>query len=96
MLKPFDERVQEVVKIYEEQVNHFATKTWQMLEKHGNIEAISRLVISPNLQIGFKILRDKNRLADTFEHIVLEYEDKFSKDVVEAAKWRLNNSNNLL
>jgi hypothetical protein len=92
----FDSRVNEVVTIYEEVVNHCATRTWQMLEKHGKIEAISRLVVSADLQEGFKILRDKGKLNDTFEHIVIEYKDKFSKDVVEAATWRLAHPYDLL
>jgi hypothetical protein len=96
MLKTINNRVEEVIKIYEEQANHIATRTRQMLEKYGNIEAISKLVTSPDLQLGFKTLRDKNMLDDTFEHIVLEYEDKFSKDVVEAAKWRLDNPYDLI
>jgi hypothetical protein len=92
----FDSRVNEVVTIYEKAVNHCATRTWQMLKKYGKIEAISRLVVSADLQEGFKILRDKGKLNDTFEHIVIEYKDKFSNDVVEAAIWRLKYPDKLL
>jgi hypothetical protein len=92
----FDSRVNDVVAIYEEAINHFATRTWQMLERYGKVEAISRLVVSPELQSGFEILRDGDRLDDTFEHIVIEYKDRFKEDVIQAAQWRLDHPYGLL
>jgi hypothetical protein len=41
-----------------------------MMEQHGEIEALSRLVVSADLQQGFKVLRDRNQLDKTFESLV--------------------------
>jgi hypothetical protein len=81
----FNRRVDEVVMIYESAIEHFATRTWQMLERYGKVEALSRLVVSPDLQNGFKVLRDKGMLKDTFEQVVIDFKDKFKPDIVESA-----------
>jgi hypothetical protein len=53
-------------------------------------------VVSSDLQDGFKVLRDKGKFNDTFEHIVIEYKEKFSTDVIQAAQWRLDHPYDLL
>jgi hypothetical protein len=49
-------------------------------------EALSKPVVSPDLQNGFKVLRDKGRLD----------EENFSEEVIQAAQWRLDNAKDLL
>jgi hypothetical protein len=92
----FEKRVNEVVGIYEDAITHFASRTWQMLERYGKVEALSRLVVSPDLQNGFKVLRDKGMLKDTFEQVVVDFREKFRPDVVQAAEWRIKEAENLL
>jgi len=96
MIDNFDKDVENAIKLYEEAIGQFASRTWQMIENLGKIEALSRLVVSPELQKGFKVLRDKNLLDKSFEAIVVKYKDKFKANVVQAAQWRLENPNNLL
>jgi tRNA nucleotidyltransferase/poly(A) polymerase len=89
MTDDFDKDVETTIELYEEAVGQFATRTWQMIEKYGKIEALSKLVVSPDLQKGFKVLRDKGMLRVTFEAIIVKYKDKFKQNIVEAALWRL-------
>ena len=88
--------VVKVIKIYEEVIGHPATRTWPMIEKYGVIEALSRLMISPDLQTGFKALRDINQLDKTFETLVVRFKHLFKPNIVEAAQWRLDNPYELL
>ena len=87
--------IQEVLEIYESAIGHAATRTWPMIEKYGEIESLSRLVVSADLQKGFKVLRDKGLLDKTFEAVVIRFEHLFKPDVVQAAKWRLDHANDL-
>ena len=67
-----------------------------MIDELGEKETLSRLMISADLQQGFKALRDSNQLDSTFEAIVVRFSGLFSPEVVEAAKWRLENPYQLL
>jgi hypothetical protein len=87
--------IMEVLKIYESAIGHAATRTRPMIENHGEIEALSRLVVSADLQKGFKVLRDKDQLDKTFEAVVIRFQHLFKPDVVQAAKWRLEHANDL-
>ena len=92
----FDNDVEVTIKLYEEVIGQFASRTRQMIEIHGKIEAISRLMVSSELQKGFKILRDKGLLDKTFESIVIKHKKLFKPDVLQAATWRLQNAYQLL
>jgi len=96
MINDFDSVVETAIKLYEEKIGQFATRTWQMIERYGKIEALSRLVVSADLQSGFKVLRDNGLLEYTFEAIVVKYKDKFKPNIVEAAQWRIQEANRLL
>lgn len=67
-----------------------------MIERHGAVEALSRLAESADLQKGFRILRDRDQLDSTFEALIVRHEGLFRRNVVEAARWRLDNANALL
>lgn len=84
------------IEVYENAIGGYASRTHQMIKKYGEIDALSKLVVSPDLQNGFKVLRDQNKLDSTFEKIVVKYSDLFKTDIVEAAQWRLKNAKNLL
>lgn len=92
----FKKEVIELIELYESAIGHAATRTWPLIEKFGEIEALSRLVVSPDLQKGFKVLRDRGQLEHTFEAVVMRYQHLFKPDAVQAAKWRLDHPYDLL
>ncbi len=87
--------VDAAISIYERASGHYAQATREMIKIHGRIETLSRLAKNAKLQHGFKILRDQDKLEQTFEAIIVRYPNEFCVDVVEAAQWRLDNANNL-
>lgn len=94
--KTLTEEVRRVIELYENVIGHTTTRTWPLIENLGEVEALSRLVVSPDLQKGFKALRDRDQLSNTFEAVVLEFKALFKPEIVEAAKWRLDNPHDLL
>ncbi len=92
----FQSQVAQAITLYEKTIGHAASRTRQMIDELGEKEALSRLMISADLQQGFKALRDSKQLDSTFEAIVLRFPDEFSDEVKQAAKWRLDNPYQLL
>src|SRR4051812_1194606 len=92
----FRAAVANAIALYERVIRHAATRTRQMIEVHGEVEALSRLMISPDLQQGFKALRDSDQLKQTFEAVVVRFRHFFRDEAVQAAQWRLDNPHNLL
>ena len=88
--------VAHAVVLYEQAIGRAATRTRQMIDAHGEVEALSRLMVSPDLQQGFKVLRDRDQLDRTFEAVVVRFPPLFTDSVVQAAQWRLNNPRSLL
>jgi hypothetical protein len=86
----FKREVEQVIRLYEEAIGHAATRTWPMIEKYGEIEALSRLMVSADLQKGFKVLRDNGQLDITFEALVVRFQHLFKPGIVQAAQWRLS------
>ena len=69
-----------------------ATRTWQMIKRHGVIEAVERAVNRPNVTLGYKSLLDVGLQDYAFEAIVLKYPSLFSEGAVQrcrerAAEW---------
>jgi hypothetical protein len=85
----FLEEVESAIQLYEKAICHAATRTRNMIEQHGEIEALSRLMVSADLQQGFKVLRDRDQLDKTFESVVVRFQHLFGSDAVQAARWRL-------
>jgi len=90
------DEIERAIHEYEQIIGHAATRTRQMIDRYGEVEALSRLMISPDLQQGFKALRDRDQLDLTFEAIVVRHPDLFNDDAVQAAQWRLDNPHDLL
>ena len=88
--------VNEAIEVYEDAIGGFAARTRQMIDKYGAVDALSKLVQSPDLQSGFRVLRDQNELDRTFEAVIVRHPDLFQEQVVEAAQWRLDNADELL
>lgn len=87
--------IERVLRIYENEIGVTAARTRQMIERHGAVDALSRLVESADLQRGFRILRDRGQLDSTFEALIVGHADLFRPHVVEAADWRLKNADDL-
>lgn len=88
--------VERVIAVYEQKAGVPASRTRPMIQRHGHIKALSRLVCSADLQQGFKVLRDLGLLDKTFEALVVHHRDLFRDSVVEAADWRLRHPDDLL
>ena len=92
----FLDEVEYAIKLYERASHHAATRTRQMIERYGEIDALSRLMVSADLQQGFRVLRDSDQLDKTFEAVVVRFGHLFKPDIVEAAQWRLDHPDELL
>ncbi len=91
----FKKEVEHTIRLYEKEIGHIATRTWPLIEKYGEVEALSRLMVTPDIQRGFKVLRDNDQLDKTFEALVVRFQHLFKSEIVQAAQWRLDNSDNL-
>ncbi|MDZ4277460.1 MAG: hypothetical protein U0995_15580 [Erythrobacter sp.] len=60
-----------------------------MRARHGTVEAISRLVISGDVQSGFNKLHSLGLLDYTIEAAVLKFPEEFRKQERECADFRL-------
>ena len=94
--KAFLDDVEKAIVFYEDTIDHVASRTRQMIVEYGIIEALSRLMVSPDLQQGFKVLWDTNQLDKSFESTVVKFKQLFESDVVESAQWRLAHPYDLL
>lgn len=92
----FKAEVERAISLYEREIGHAATRTRPMIERYGEIEALSRLMVSADLQQGFKVLRDRGQLDKTFEAVVIKFKHLFNPDIVQAAQWRLDHPFDLL
>lgn len=92
----FLQEVEQAIVLYEKTIGNAATRTRQVIKQYGAIKTLSRLMVSPDLQKGFKVLRDSKQLDKTFEAVVIRFKHLFERDVVEAAQWRLANPDHLL
>lgn len=92
----FHKEVEQAIALYEKANAHAATRTRQMIKQHGAVKTLSRLMVSADLQQGFKVLRDNKQLDKTFEAVVVRFKHLFERSAVEAAQWRLANPDQLL
>lgn len=95
LLQKLTKEVDRTIGIYQDINGEIASRTRKMIEERGVEKALSDLATSAELQLGFKTLRDAGRLDDTFEAIIIKFPELFQDRVVEAAQWRLDNSENL-
>lgn len=95
LLQKLTKEVDRTIGIYQDISGGIASRTREMIKKREVVEALSDLVTNAKLQLGFKTLRDAGRLDDTFEAIIVKFPELFQDRVVEAAQWRLDNSENL-
>jgi len=89
----FQKEIEETIILYEKTIGHFASRTRQMIENNGIINALEKLMTTADIQKGFKALRNNKLLDKTFEAIIIKYENEIEidKKAVEVAKFRYNN-----
>ena len=87
--------VNATIAFYEDALGRPATRTRQMIERRGAVDALALLVISGELQQGFRVLRDGNQLAQTFEALVVRFGTLFDAATVQAAQFRLDHADEL-
>ena len=66
-----------------------AARTWQMIQRHGIIEAVNRAVNRPEDTAGYKVLAKMGMVDFAFESVVLHYPEIFSEEAVECSAKRL-------
>jgi len=66
-----------------------ASRTWQMIKRHGIISAAERAVNRKIEPAGYKLLVAMGLHDLTFEAVIVRHPDKFSQEVVSLAKARL-------
>lgn len=69
--------------------NTRATRTWQMLTRHGIIEAVNRTVMREEKTAGFKALAEMGLQDRAFEAVVVRYPALFSDEAVKRSKERI-------
>jgi hypothetical protein len=67
-----------------------ATRTWQMIERHGIIGAVERVVNRPSEAKGYTALVEMGLEDKAFEAVVLRHPQVFSAGAVERSRERLN------
>jgi hypothetical protein len=66
-----------------------ASRTWQMIDRRGIIEAVERAVNRPADPVGYTALAEMGMQDLAFESVVLRYPDAFSHEAVERSAERL-------
>lgn len=73
-----------------------ASRTWQMVKKHGIIETAARAVNRAIEPQGYQYLVEMGLGNNTFEAVIVKYPNAFSKDVVAHATDRLTRLQDIL
>jgi hypothetical protein len=66
-----------------------ASRTRQMIKKHGIIGAVERAVNRKTETQGYTILVEMGMQDFAFEHVVLRYPDLFSQEAIDRSKERV-------
>lgn len=66
-----------------------ATRTWQMIDRHGIIESVNRVVARKDDAQGYKLLKEKSMEDLSFEAVVIRHPQVFSEEAVEYSKRRI-------
>jgi len=67
-----------------------ASRTWQMIERHGIIEAVERAVNRPQETVGYTVLVEMGLPDLAFEAVILRYPHLFSSEAVMRSKTRMS------
>ena len=67
-----------------------ASRTWQMIERHGIIEAVERAVNRPFETAGYTVLVEMGLLEYAFEAVILRHPARFSEAAVSISRQRMS------
>jgi hypothetical protein len=89
-ISDLDAWIDEAIRI-SSQHKYYPTTFMNMRRTHGTVGAIERLVISGDIQSGFRRLKELGLLQWTIEQAVLTFSNDFpNPEVRKAAQWRLD------
>jgi hypothetical protein len=71
-----------------------ASRTWQMIKRHGIIEAVERAVNRPTETSGYRALVEMGLEEYAFEAVILRHPNVFSAEAVERSRQRLAENTN--
>ena len=66
-----------------------ASRTWQMIKRHGVIQAVERAVNRPDETAGYTALVEMGLQDYAFEAIVVKYPTLFSAEAVQRCRTRI-------
>lgn len=66
-----------------------ASRTWQMIKRHGILPAVERAVNRPHETAGYAALVEMGLEKFAFEAVILRYPESFSEKAVRSSKERL-------
>ena len=66
-----------------------ASRTWQMIHRHGIIPAVERIVTKRAESAGYTALAQMGLLEMAFESVVLRYPDLFSAEAIARSRERM-------
>jgi hypothetical protein len=69
-----------------------ASRTWQMIKRHGIIGAAERAVNRPTETSGYRALVEMGLEQYAFEAVILRHPQVFSTEAVERSRQRINDS----
>ena len=69
---------------------HRANRTWQMINRHGIIEAVERAVRRPIVTQGYTMLAEMGLQEHAFEAVILRHPEVFSEEAKKVSRERLN------
>ena len=91
-----NERVWEAIRVYEAFLAHKhggkrvpASRTKDMIKRHGEKEAVRRTVKNLNMSNGLELLEQHGRLDCAYEQIVLDFPLEFDESLKEKARANL-------
>jgi hypothetical protein len=67
-----------------------ASRTWQMIKRHGIIPAVERVVTKREVSAGFTALAELGMMDYAFEAVILRHPDVFSIEAVAISKQRID------
>jgi hypothetical protein len=67
-----------------------ASRTWQMIERHGIIEAVEHAVNRKAETTGYAALVEMGMLDFAFEAVVIRHPELFSEDAIARSRERLS------
>lgn len=70
-----------------------ASRTWQMIKRHGVIVAVERAVCRKDETMGYTALLEVGMQEFSFESVILRYPTLFSKEAAAISKARIEKRN---